>query len=83
MSAARGSAAERTALVTGANRGIGLAIACGLADLGYRVAVTARVAPDAEAAVRAAGARAGALIPMQLDVSDAESMRKGPPSDHA
>jgi NAD(P)-dependent dehydrogenase (short-subunit alcohol dehydrogenase family) len=43
-----GPASGRTALVTGANRGIGLAIARGLADLGDQVALTARFLSDAE-----------------------------------
>ena len=36
---------KRTALVTGANRGIGLAIASGLVDAGLEVILGARVPP--------------------------------------
>ena len=43
--------APQVALVTGANRGIGLAIAAGLAERGLRVLLSAR---DPEAAERAA-----------------------------
>jgi NAD(P)-dependent dehydrogenase (short-subunit alcohol dehydrogenase family) len=59
----------RTALVTGANRGIGYEICRQLAELGLNVVLTAR---DAQAAERAAG-ELGAR-PEQLDVTDSESV---------
>ena len=58
-----------TALVTGANRGIGLAIAHGLVDCGLGVVVGARSAEDGAEAAKQIGARA-----VPLDVSDHESI---------
>lgn len=60
----------RRALVTGAGRGIGLALAAGLADAGAEVVLAARSADEIEAgaaAIRAAGGRASAA---RLDVGD-------------
>src|SRR5579872_3013541 len=67
-------AGDRVAVVTGANRGIGWAIARGLAGLGLTVYVTARD-PDAAATV-VANTRATELrlIPHQLDVTDDRSV---------
>ncbi len=62
------------ALVTGANRGIGLAIAAGLAERGLRVLLSAR---DQEAAVRAAAplqSRGLAVTPVTLDITDQQSV---------
>jgi NAD(P)-dependent dehydrogenase (short-subunit alcohol dehydrogenase family) len=60
------------ALVTGANRGLGLAIASGLAQRGHHVLVSARYA---EAAIRCIATRADlALIPLALDVADPASV---------
>ncbi|MCJ8307426.1 MAG: SDR family NAD(P)-dependent oxidoreductase [Rhizobiaceae bacterium] len=59
----------KRALVTGANRGIGLAIARGLADAGHTVLVGAR---DRRASQKAADQVGG--IPLQLDVSDKASI---------
>src|SRR6476620_2001455 len=66
--------AARRALVTGANRGIGLEICKQLGGLGYRVVLTSRDAAQGEAA--AAELRAGGLAVehRQLDVTDAASV---------
>ncbi len=67
---------SRVALVTGANRGIGLEVCRQLAARGLHVVLTARDLTRAEAAartVRAAGT--GAVIPARLDVTDAGSIR--------
>ncbi|WP_129287326.1 SDR family oxidoreductase [Streptomyces sp. GZWMJZ-114] len=68
------SESTKTALVTGANKGIGLAIARGLGDLGFTVAVGARDEARGAAAaesLRAEGARAFAVA---LDVTSEESV---------
>lgn len=65
---------SKTALVTGANKGIGFEIAAGLARLDYRVAVGARDDDRREAAVaklREAGANA---FGVRLDVSSDDSV---------
>jgi NAD(P)-dependent dehydrogenase (short-subunit alcohol dehydrogenase family) len=64
-------AARRTALVTGANRGIGLEIARQLAAGGLRVVLGSR---NAEAGKRAAEGLTGNVRVEQLDVSDPESV---------
>src|SRR5581483_7564941 len=68
------SGARRLALVTGANRGIGLAIARGLAARGLTVILGGR---DTEKARRAADplrAEGLSAIPVQLDVTDQASV---------
>lgn len=56
-----------TAVVTGASRGIGLAVAQALASSGWRVAMAARGEAGLVGAARAIGERA---IPLPCDVSD-------------
>jgi NAD(P)-dependent dehydrogenase (short-subunit alcohol dehydrogenase family) len=63
----------RTALVTGANRGIGLEVCRQLAALGYRVILTARDRSKAVAAVQSLGS-AGDVLAAQLDVTDPSSI---------
>ena len=60
------------ALVTGGNRGIGLAIARGLAAAGHEVIVGARDAEAGEDAARAIGGRA-----VTIDLTDPASIRDG------
>jgi NAD(P)-dependent dehydrogenase (short-subunit alcohol dehydrogenase family) len=62
---------NKRALVTGGNRGIGLAIAQGLIALNYEVIITAR---SLESATRAAEKLGGKAIPLELDVSDDSSI---------
>jgi len=69
------SLAGRSALVTGAGRGIGVAIAHGLAQAGAEVILAARTAPEIEAVasdIRKAGGRASTLV---LDVTDETAVK--------
>jgi len=71
------SLSGRKALVTGASRGIGEALAVGLAHAGADVAVAAREQSSlgtAETAIAAAGRRA---IAVAIDVRDAAAIRAG------
>ncbi len=60
----------KTALVTGGNGGIGLAMAQGLVDAGARVAVVGRNPDKLRAAVEALTRRGGQAQAYQADVSD-------------
>jgi NAD(P)-dependent dehydrogenase (short-subunit alcohol dehydrogenase family) len=62
---------NKRALVTGGNRGIGLAIAQGLIERDYEVVITAR---SLESAKKAAEKLGGKVIPLKLDVSDDSSI---------
>jgi NAD(P)-dependent dehydrogenase (short-subunit alcohol dehydrogenase family) len=64
--------AGRVALVTGANRGIGLEVCRQLAQRGYSVVLGAR---DAAKGKRAARQLGGDITAVQLDVADPESVR--------
>jgi len=69
------SLASRTALVTGASRGIGKAIALALAEAGAHVAVNYRERKaEAEGTVRAIQALGRKAVAVQADVSRAEAV---------
>jgi 2-hydroxycyclohexanecarboxyl-CoA dehydrogenase len=65
----------RSAIVTGAARGIGAAVAHALAHDGYAVAVTDRDGPGAEAMAAAIREAGGQALPLVLDVTDDASVR--------
>jgi NAD(P)-dependent dehydrogenase (short-subunit alcohol dehydrogenase family) len=65
---------QRTALVTGANKGIGFAIAEGLGKLGHRVVVGARSEQAGQEAVDRLRAEGVDAHPVRLDVTDDESV---------
>jgi NAD(P)-dependent dehydrogenase (short-subunit alcohol dehydrogenase family) len=62
---------DRTVLVTGASRGLGLGAARSLAEKGYRVVAAARDPSGLEAAVKAEGL---AFTPRRLDVRNADDL---------
>ena len=64
----------RTALVTGANRGIGLETCRALADLGLRVVLTARDAELGEKAAASLQSGSRDIVFERLDVADEESL---------
>jgi NAD(P)-dependent dehydrogenase (short-subunit alcohol dehydrogenase family) len=68
------NAALRTALVTGANRGIGLGIATALAGAGLRVLLGARDREHGEAAAGPLRATGGDVSVIVLDVTDTASI---------
>ncbi len=65
---------KRVAVVTGANRGMGLATAKALAEKGYHVVLTARDAAKAAAAAADLAADGVEVEAATLDVSDDESV---------
>ncbi len=65
----------RSALVTGAGRGIGLAAAAALAEAGAHVTLAARTASEVETAAAAIVAAGGSAAPLVLDVQDIAAAR--------
>ncbi|KQR83308.1 SDR family NAD(P)-dependent oxidoreductase [Sphingomonas sp. Leaf343] len=65
----------RSALVTGAGRGIGLAAAAALAEAGAHVTLAARTASEVETAAAAIVAAGGTAAPLVLDVQDIAAAR--------
>jgi len=64
---------QRTALVTGGNRGIGLEVCRQLAERGLRVILTARDRAKADAAAKTLDT--GDVVPARLDATDPVSVR--------
>ncbi|MCB1432416.1 MAG: glucose 1-dehydrogenase [Alphaproteobacteria bacterium] len=77
MSANMFSIAGKSALVTGASRGIGRAIAEGLASAGADVAITARELASLDDTAAAIGAMGRKPVPVAMDVTDVASIRSG------
>src|SRR5215213_4743036 len=67
-------AMRRTALVTGGNRGIGLAAARQLAEKGYAVLIGSRDPKDGEEAAETLRRRALDVSTVRLDLSDAATL---------
>jgi NAD(P)-dependent dehydrogenase (short-subunit alcohol dehydrogenase family) len=67
---------EKVALVTGANRGIGLEVVRQLAQRGFAVVLTARDPRKAWTAALPLAGEGLNVIPLKLDVTDAESVRE-------
>ena len=71
-----GAFAGKVAVVTGASRGIGKAIALALSDAGAAVIVAARGAEALEAAGAEIAARGGTVAAVPTDVTDLEQVRR-------
>jgi NAD(P)-dependent dehydrogenase (short-subunit alcohol dehydrogenase family) len=67
----------KTALVAGASRGIGLAIARALCAAGARTILAARSRARLEQEAQALAAQGGDAVALEMDVADAESVRAG------
>ncbi|MFB6248233.1 MAG: SDR family NAD(P)-dependent oxidoreductase [Salinibacter sp.] len=65
---------QRTALVTGGNRGIGLSICEGLVDRGLRVVLGSRDEANGEAAARALRADGGTVRVETIDVAEPDAI---------
>ena len=65
----------RTALVTGAGRGIGLAVAAALAQAGAHVVLAARTASEIDAAAAEIRSEGGSAEAVMLDVTEAIAVK--------
>lgn len=65
---------DKVALVTGANRGLGRALAVGLAKDGCKVIATARSVTSIHSIAEEAGVADSLIIPLQMDLLDPESI---------
>jgi NAD(P)-dependent dehydrogenase (short-subunit alcohol dehydrogenase family) len=73
MSDARFSLAGKVTVVTGSGRGLGRAIAKGIAEAGAAVVTTSRTAAEAESAAKEIVAAGGKALSMPIDVGDPEA----------
>ena len=68
----------RVALITGASRGIGRAIARGYAQEGATIAVTARTEADLSSLVQEVGQAGGTALPICADLTDGSAAAASP-----
>ncbi|HIK05284.1 MAG TPA: SDR family NAD(P)-dependent oxidoreductase [Trichormus sp. M33_DOE_039] len=73
------STQNRRALITGANRGIGFAIAQGLVAKGYEVIITSRSLDNAKQAAQKLQSQ---VIPIELDVTEERSINQAAATLH-
>jgi NAD(P)-dependent dehydrogenase (short-subunit alcohol dehydrogenase family) len=73
MSISRFSLAGKVAVVTGSGRGLGRAIAAGIAEAGAAVVITSRTASEAESAAKEIVDAGGKAIAIPTDVADPEA----------
>jgi NAD(P)-dependent dehydrogenase (short-subunit alcohol dehydrogenase family) len=66
----------KRALITGGGRGIGLAAASALSQAGAEVTLLARTHVEIDAAAQAIVARGDKAVPLQLDVTDLDGVRR-------
>jgi NAD(P)-dependent dehydrogenase (short-subunit alcohol dehydrogenase family) len=71
------SLAGKTALITGASRGIGRALAIALAKAGADIAISARAEADLHSTCREIGALGRRVVAIAQDVSDSDSATRG------
>ncbi|NDJ35618.1 MAG: SDR family oxidoreductase [Chloroflexi bacterium] len=66
---------DKIAIVTGASRGIGAAIARGYASEGARVVLAARTLPDLQAVAAEINEAGGEALPIETDVTDEDAVK--------
>lgn len=77
MEAHHGKLRGRTALVTGAGRGIGREVAIALAREGARVAVASRSTQEIDDVAALIGEAGGSAVAVRIDVADPQSVVRG------
>ena len=68
---------KKVALVTGATKGIGKAIALGLAELGYQMILIGRAKSDLEAVSKTIKEKSGiSAFTFQIDITDSDAVKE-------